>query len=116
MMTRHTATLTRWNPASHEDYDVLKGMDVFTSDGEKVGTFTSIYHPNMDIEMARGRHYFLLEPGKMKDWFGGLDKTFIPEPAISGYTSEGVFLNFTEDEIKNRTWEAPVDLKSYRVM
>jgi|SRR5680860_1382958 len=113
-MTRHTATMTKFVPTSHADYDVLKGMDVFTRDGEKVGSFATVLHPNMDFEMARGRHYFLLDPGMMKDWFGGLDETYIPEPAVAGLTDEGVFLNFSEHEIKNRTWEAPVDLKSYR--
>ena len=98
------------------DYDVLKGMDVFTRDGDKIGTFKSIYHPNLDFEQSLGRHYFLLDPGMMKDWFGGLDKTYIPETAIQGMSDNGVFLNLTEDQIKNRTWEAPVDLKSYRVV
>jgi hypothetical protein len=115
-MTNRTTTLTRFAPASHSDYDVLKDMDVFTSDGEKVGKITSIYHPNMDIEQARGRHYFLLDPGKMKDWFGGLDKTYLPETAIQGMSENGIFLNLTENEIKNRTWEAPVDLGSYRMV
>lgn len=115
-MTRHTAMITKWAPTSHEDYDVLKGLDVFTRDGEQIGTFKSVYHPNADFETSRGRHYFLLEPGKMKDWFGGLDQTYIPEPAVSGFSDEGVFLTVTEDEIRNRTWDAPVDLKSYRMV
>jgi hypothetical protein len=115
-MTRQTATLTRFAPTGHADYDVLKGMDVFTRDGDKIGTFKSIYHPNLDFEQSLGRHYFLLDPGMMKDWFGGLDKTYIPETAIQGMSDNGVFLNLTEDQIKNRTWEAPVDLKSYRVV
>jgi hypothetical protein len=114
-MTRHTtATLTHWAPTTHEDVDSLNGLDVFTRDGENVGTFKAVFHPHADFEQSRGRHYFLLEPGLMKDWFGGLDETYIPESAIAGFTAEGVFLNLTEDEIKNQTWSEPADLGTYR--
>jgi hypothetical protein len=115
-MAKSTTMLTKWAPAGHMDYDVLKDRDVFTRDGEKVGTFKTVYHPNMSFEMSRGKHYFLLDPGLLKDWFGGLDQTYIPESAISGFNDQGVFLNYSEDEIKNLSWEAPADLGSYRVV
>jgi hypothetical protein len=112
-MTTHTTTM-QWAPMGHADYDLLKGMEVHTRDGDKVGTVESIFHPNMDFEQAKGRHYFLLSPGKMKDWFGGLDETYIPETAIMGVNQEGIFLNLTEDDIKNHTWETPGDITAYR--
>ena len=31
-----------WNPSTHADYDRLKGMDVFTSDDEKIGTVDEV--------------------------------------------------------------------------
>ena len=114
MVTRRNVTLTNWAPSTHEDVDLVTGHDVFTRDGEKVGTFKAVYHPNTSFDMARGRHYFLLDPGLMKDWFGGLDETYIPETAIAGFTDDGVYLNLTEDQIKNQTWMAPADLGTYR--
>ena len=109
-----TLNLTPFTPAGHQDYDALIGRDVFTRDGEKVGTLKTVFHPNLDFEQSRGRHYFLLEPGLMKDWFGGLDETYIPENAISGTTGEGVYLNLSEDEIKQQRWEKPATIGSYR--
>src|SRR5688500_2641828 len=67
------ATMTTWNPTTHNDYDVLKGRDVFSADGEKVGEIAEILHPSMDMPAARGKHFFLLDPGLMKDWFGGFN-------------------------------------------
>ena len=29
---------TTWNPMTHTDYDILKGKDVFSANGEKVGS------------------------------------------------------------------------------
>jgi hypothetical protein len=107
-------TMTTWNPMTHQDYDDLKGREVFSLDGAKVGTIKSIFHPNMDMPEAKGKHYFLLDPGLLKHWFGGLDNTYLPESSISGVTSDGVFLTFTEDEIKNHTWEDPGTLGQFR--
>jgi hypothetical protein len=116
MVTRSTVTLTNWAPVTSQDVDALIGRDVFTRDGEKVGKFKAVFHPVGDFSVGRGRHYFLLDPSLMKDLFGGLDETYIPESAIAGYTDDGVYLSFTEDEIKTRTWTAPADLGTYRRM
>jgi hypothetical protein len=116
IVMKDTITLTTWAPSTHEDVDALNGRDVFSREGTKLGTFKAVFHPNMDFSVARGRHYLLLEPSLMKDWFGGLDETYVPESAIAGYTADGVYLNLTEDEIKNRSWEAPADLSTYRRM
>ena len=93
---------------------MLVGMDVFTRDGDKVGKVKSVFHPREDFESSLGRHYFLLEPGKMKDWFGGLDESYLPESAISGTTTEGIILNMSEDQIKSSQWEKPAVVGSYR--
>jgi hypothetical protein len=107
-------TLTQWAPMTHEDVDTLNGLDVFSAEGKKLGTIKAVYHPNLDFASARGRHYFLLDPGLLKDWFGGLDETYIPESAIAGYMEDGVYLNLTEEQIKNESWLAPADLTGYR--
>lgn len=113
-MAKQQAILNKFAPVSHADYDVWKGSEVLTRDGEKVGKIASILHPDTDFESARGRHYFLLDPGLMRDWFGGLDETYLPETAIAGYTEEGVVLNLTKDQLKNESWVAPAGLEMYR--
>jgi hypothetical protein len=108
---------TTWNPMTHSDYDVLKGKDVFSADGEKVGSISQILHPNMEMPAARGRHFFLLDPGLMKDWFGGFNQVYLPESAIDDVGSDRISLNLTADQIKQRgkDWTAqPSGLASYR--
>jgi len=52
---------------------------VFSADGEQVGSVSEVFHPNMDMPAARGRHYFLLDPGLIKDLFQGYDQVYLPE-------------------------------------
>ena len=108
---------TTWNPMTHSDYDVLKGKEVFSADGEKVGSISQILHPNMDMPAARSRHFFLLDPGLMKDWFGGFNQVYLPESAIDEVGSDRISLNLTADQIKQRgkQWtQEPSGLASYR--
>jgi hypothetical protein len=111
------ATMTTWNPTTHNDYDVLKGRDVFSADGEKVGEIAEILHPSMDMPAARGKHFFLLDPGLMKDWFGGFNQVYLPESAIETVGRGRVMLNLTAEQVKQRGQEwttEPTGLKSYR--
>lgn len=111
------ATVATWNPMTHADYDVLKGKDVFSADGEKVGSISQVLHPNMEMPAARGQHFFLLEPGLMKDWFGGFNQVYLPESALDDVRSDRISLNLTADQIKQRgnEWTAqPSGLASYR--
>lgn len=108
---------TTWNPMTHADYDVLKGKDVFSADGEKVGSITEVLHPNMDMPAARGRHFFLLDPGLMKDWFGGFNQVYLPESAINEVSSNRISLDLTADQIKQRgnEWTVePTGVANYR--
>ncbi|MGE3798692.1 MAG: PRC-barrel domain-containing protein [Thermomicrobiales bacterium] len=112
-MTSHQ-TLTKFTPMSHQDYDILTGLEVFSRDGKKIGKVKSVFHPQEDFQASVGRHYFLLEPGKLKDWFGGLDETYLPESAIAGISAEGLVLNLSEEQIKAQNWEKPAVVDSYR--
>ena len=108
---------TTWNPMTHSDYDTLKGKDVFSADGEKVGSISQVLHPNADMPVARGRHFFLLDPGLMKDWFGGFNQVYLPESAINDVGSDRISLNLTAEQIKQRgkQWSTePSGLASYR--
>ena len=93
---------TTWNPMTHTDYDTLKGKDVFSANGERSGSITRIFHPTMDMPAARGRHYFLLDPGLLKDWFGGFDQVYLPESTIESESADRVVLNLTSEQIKNQ--------------
>jgi hypothetical protein len=102
---------------THTEYDLLQNQEVFSADGEKVGSIAGIFHPNMDMPAARGRHYFLLDPGLIRDWFQGFDQVYLPESAIESVSPNRVVLNLTSDQIKQRGKEwttEPAGLASYR--
>ncbi len=108
---------TTWNPTTHADYEVLRGAEVVSADGEKVGSIASIYHPNMDMPAARGKHYFLLDPGLIKDWFQGFDQVYLPEAAVKSASPERVVLSLTAEQVKQRGKEwttEPAGFASYR--
>ena len=108
---------TTWNPMSHADYDVLKGKDVFSNDGQSVGSIVEILHPAEAMPAARGRHFFLLNPGRTKEWFGGIDQVYLPESAINDVAANRVSLNLTADQVKQRgrDWtKQPAGLQNYR--
>jgi hypothetical protein len=111
------ATMTTWNPTTHNDYDVLKGREVFSADGEKVGEITEILHPNQEMPAARGKHFFLLDPGLMKDWFGGFNQVYLPESTLETVGRDRITLNLTAEQVKQRGQEwttEPTGLKNYR--
>jgi hypothetical protein len=108
---------TTFTPTTHTDYDGLKGKEVFSADGEKVGSIAQVYHPDVDMPAARGRHFFLLDPGLMKDWFGGFNQVYLPESTIEGVGTDRVALSLTANQIKQRGQEwtmEPTGLQSYR--
>jgi len=110
-----TARASRWTPRVDADYDVLTGKDVYSVDGDKVGTVKGVYHPAGDFAAGVGRHYFLLDPGLLRDWFGGYDEVYLPEAAIDLVTSERVDLGLTKAQIKGQNWTTrPANLDSYR--
>jgi hypothetical protein len=102
---------------THTDYETLKGREVFSANGERVGSITEIFHPSADMPAARGRHFFLLDPGLLKDWFGGFDQVYLPESTIESVSADRVVLNLTSEQVKQRgqQWTAePTGITSYR--
>jgi hypothetical protein len=111
------STATTWMPMTHTDYEALKNKEVFSANGESVGSIRTIYHPNTPMPAARGQHYFLLDPGLLKDWFGGFDQVYLPESAIESVSPDRVVLNMTSEQIKQRGkgWTTePTGLADYR--
>ena len=80
----------------------MTGKDVYSADGEKVGKITQVFHPEGTFAATRGRHYFLLDPGLLREWFGGLDEVYLPESAIEQVTQDRVTVSVTKDQIKGQ--------------
>jgi Uncharacterized protein conserved in bacteria (DUF2171) len=96
---------------------VLTGKDVYSADGQKIGTIHTVLHPRQEMPQAKGRHYFLLDPTLIKDWFQGFDQVYLPESAIASVQADRVVLNLTADQIKQRSQDwtrQPVGIDQYR--
>ena len=115
MVTTITATTATWFPTTHEDYDALTGRDVFSFDGEKLGTVDAVFHPQDTMPEARGSHWFLVTPGGLKRWFGGGEAFYVPEAAIADVTADGLTLVHPADRLEAQGWDrAPAGIERYR--
>jgi hypothetical protein len=102
-----TTPTTGWMPELDTDYQRLKGMMVLSRDSDQLGTIRAIIHPDHSATTGEGGHFFLFEPGPLRSWFGGLDEAYLPESAILNVTDEGVLIDLTEAEIRQRRWDLP---------
>lgn len=98
---------TPWTPDTESDYERLKGMQVVSKDGDRLGRVSHIIHPNHGATEGEGGHFFLFQPEQQKEWFGGLDEAYLPESALAGVTDVGVLIDMTEAEIRQRRWDLP---------
>jgi sporulation protein YlmC with PRC-barrel domain len=106
---------TLWSLTTIEDHDLIPGKDVYSRDGEKVGSVKDVWHPETEFPASRGQHYFLMDPGMFREWFGGFDKFYLPESSIESVTSDRIVVNMTKDQIKQAGWtEQPFDWDRYR--
>lgn len=107
---------TMWTPMRHEDYDTLKGFEVYTSDDEKLGTIKEILHPQSAMPTARGGHYFRVEPGALKKLFGGQDEVFVPETLISRVetSDDRVILEVPKAMLDRQDWSRPAEFETFR--
>lgn len=111
----YSTTTTRWMPAAATEYTSLHGKSVFSADDEKVGTIKRVFVPSGDFATARGSYYFLVDPGLLKEWFGGFNDVYLPESAIASAGDDRVTLTYTKDQIKNMGWTTkPSNFDTYR--
>ena len=108
-----------WQPTSHDDYETLKGFDVYSSDDEKLGTITEVLHPpTVSSITATGtdRHYFLIDPGTLKQLFSDQDEVFVSEVMIREVwpQEDKVILSLTKDRVQDAAWNPPEDDESFR--
>lgn len=103
---------TTWTFNTHEDYDALKGKDVFTADDDKIGTVDEVLHPAND-STAPDQHYFLVKPG-MLDKLIGEDELFVPATAVQFVSEDRVMLQTTKDAVKSVDWSPPRNVDNFR--
>jgi rRNA processing protein Gar1 len=101
-----------WNPNTHDEYDALKGLDVFTADDEKIGTIDEVLHP-ADGSTAPDQHFFLVKPG-MLDKLSGEDEMYVPATTVQLVSEDRVVLETTKARVGATNWSAPRNIKSFR--
>ena len=108
---------TTWNPTTHDEYDMLNGFDVYSSDNEKLGTIKEVCHPAAAMPAARGGHYFRVDPGKLKKLFSDQDEVFVAETMIREVRTDDdrVILSVPKDRVQNEEWGRPHDFDTYRI-
>jgi PRC-barrel domain len=98
---------TLWHPMTHEDYDLIAGKEVYSRDGEKVGSVTEVWHPETAFPASRGEHYFLMDPGRFREWFRGFDKVYLPETAIERASPDRIVVKLTKNQLREAGWTEP---------
>lgn len=98
-----TVTTSRWSPETHEDYARLANKDVYSSDGEKIGSVAAVFHPEGEGATAVGNHCLAVMPGVLRNLLGA-DVAYVPETAIQGVEGDKVVLNVPADCLADQGW------------
>jgi rRNA processing protein Gar1 len=101
-----------WNPSTHDEYDALKGKDVYTADNEKIGSVDEVLHPASG-STARGEHYFLVKPG-MLDKLAGQDELYVPATSVRMVSEDRLVLETTRDTLDAGNWSRPSNIDTFR--
>ena len=87
----------RMDPKS--DYESAKGLDVYGSDGQKIGTVDEVL-----TDTNTGKRYFLVKSGP----FGlGTETLYVPESAVELVGNDRVVLNVTKTDAEAHGWVSP---------
>lgn len=87
----------RVNPES--GHDQVKGLGVYGSNGEKIGTVDEIL-----TDTTSGRRYFLVKSGPLGL---GTESFYIPESVVELVGSDRVVLNMTKTDVEAQGWMNP---------
>jgi hypothetical protein len=107
-----STTRTRWNPTTHDDYNELKNVDVFTSDDEKIGTIEEVLHPASG-STSPTEHYFRVDPGFF-DKLTGDDEMYVRASMVEFVSDDRVVIETPKDRIESTDWTAPGNMDSYK--
>jgi ribosomal 30S subunit maturation factor RimM len=104
-----------WNPVTHEDYEQLKGFEVFSSDNEKLGKIDQVMHPATGMPQARGQHYFRVDPGTLKRLFSGDDEVYVPETLVRSVDiqDDKVILEVPKSQVAKTDWRRPANFDTF---
>jgi hypothetical protein len=110
----HAMSMT-WMPMTHDEYDALKGYDVYTSDNEKLGTIKEVLHPDAAMPTVRGGHYFKVEPGMLKQLFSDQDEVYVPEQVIMRVdpAEDKVVLEVPKSQLTSQNWGRPRNIDTF---
>jgi len=97
----------RWTPETELDYDRLKGLQVISCDGERLGRISKVVPHDHTSGGVPGERFFVFHPSTRKEWFGGVDDVYLPESAMIEVPNRGVEIEFSESEIRQRRWHMP---------
>lgn len=110
-----SSAVTRWTPTVMVDCGHLPGKSVYCADDEKVGSIKEGFVPAGDFAAGRGHDSFLLDPGVVKEWFGGFSDVYLPESTIASAGDDRVTLTFIKSQSKTQGWRAkPANFDTYR--
>jgi hypothetical protein len=85
---------------AHEwDYDRLKGLKVYSSDNQRVGTVDQI----MRLAHDPSQHYFLVRTSGLSAILNR-DDLYIPESAVEMLGDDRMILNLSAEDLKHPDW------------
>lgn len=97
-----------WKPEADEDYDRLRGDDVYGLDGPRIGTIDQVMHPlDEDGSVAHGRHFFVVKVDRALMGVLNTDDLYVPEMAIRSVSDDQVVLDTTREQLPERHWRQP---------
>lgn len=97
-------------PQTYADFERLKGRDVQSADGARLGNVIHIYHPLRYRPAATNHHYLLVARGRWPLWCVD-HHLYVPEAALRAITPERIVLAVRRDQIQGLGWaHAPPDI------
>jgi hypothetical protein len=101
-----------WSPRTHADYDELKGMDVYTSDDEKIGEIDEVLHPANDSTQPE-EHFLHVKPG-MLGKISGEDEMYLRADEVKFIGDDRVVLGLPKNRVESGSWAAPRNVDKFR--
>lgn len=83
-------------------WDGIEGLDVFTSDEEKIGEVRQVISPPDDP----AQHFLLIEAGELAAILG-TNRLFVPDEDVLSVETDRIVLDATADAINRPDWTTP---------
>ena len=83
-------------------WDGIEGLDVFTSDEEKIGEVRQVIRPLDDL----AQHFLLVEAGELAELLG-TNRMFVPDEDVLSIETDRVILDIPANAINRPDWTTP---------